>query len=104
MPESNVILAEIAKEFDPAHVIVPLVAGAALKFKLKHVAEVSTVTVYAVAFDKESKIQSSPAPGTAAPGVPPLLVAQCAVLDQLPVPATQYFGTPSEATCHSRAS
>ena len=76
-----------------AHVTFPLAGAANVRSLHNFVAPASIVTVYAVAFDKESKKTSSDAVGRfPAHGDPPDVVAQWFVAsDQFHVPPTQYL-------------
>lgn len=75
----------------PANVTLPVNGPAIVKDAHRAiVTPASIVAVYAVALDKESKLTASKDVGIAAPEPPPDDVDHLVVLDQLPVPPTQY--------------
>lgn len=75
---------------DPAHVTAPTNGPAIVKSAQFAVAVI--VTVYAVAFERLSKMTLSAEVGTLAPVAPPEDALQCVVVEasQFPVPQTQY--------------
>lgn len=91
-PLYKVILPDIVIATLPAHVIFPT-SGAQNVISRQSFVVASIVQVYAVAFDRVSKITSSVAVGRfPAHGAPPLVVDQWFVAsDQEPVPQTQYL-------------
>lgn len=92
---------------DPAHVTAPTNGPAIVKSAQFAVAVI--VTVYAVAFERLSKMTLSAEVGTLAPVAPPEDALQCVVVEasQFPVPQTQYrsiYSKLSDIFCFSSPS